>query len=176
MMIRALALPAATVACLAAGQADAREYFVGGPVKEHDMEIVANYLKGVVMSPMPMAMDGMMEHGDDVIHLEADIHATADNPYGYADGAWIPYLAIDYDLKKVDSGWTASGKLLPMTAKDGPHYANNLTMGGPGQYRLTYRIAPPADGTFWRHIDKETGVPDWWKPITVNFTFKYPQK
>jgi uncharacterized protein involved in high-affinity Fe2+ transport len=49
-------------------------------------------------------------------------------------------------------------------------------MNGPGQYRVTYRIAPPADGVFWRHIDKETGVPEWWKPVTVSFTFKYPQK
>jgi uncharacterized protein involved in high-affinity Fe2+ transport len=163
-------------AALGAAPSYAREYFVGGPVKQDDMEIVANYLIGVEMSPMPEAMGGMMEQGSDMIHLEADIHATADNPYGYADGAWIPYLTIDYELKKTGSGWSTSGKLLPMTAKDGPHYANNLTMGGPGEYHVTYRISPPADGTFWRHVDKETGVPDWWKPITVNFTFKYPQK
>jgi uncharacterized protein involved in high-affinity Fe2+ transport len=63
-----------------------------------------------------------------------------------------------------------------MTAKDGPHYANNLNMGGPGEYHVTYRIQPPAPDAFGRHIDKETGVPDWWKPITVSFAFKYPQK
>jgi uncharacterized protein involved in high-affinity Fe2+ transport len=176
-MLRSIVLFAAAAALLAAAPANAREYFVGGPVKEHDMEIVANYLVGVEMSPMVMTMGGgMMEHGNDTIHLEADIHATADNPYGYADGSWIPYLTVNYDLKKVGSDWTASGKLLPMTAKDGPHYANNLNMSGPGQYQVTYRIDPPADGTFWRHIDKETGVPDWWKPVTVSFTFKYPQK
>jgi uncharacterized protein involved in high-affinity Fe2+ transport len=175
-MMKPLLLLGVASAFLAATPAPAREYFVGGPVKEHDMEIVANYLKGVEMSPMPMTMGGMMEHGSETIHLEADIHATADNPYGYADGAWIPYLTIDYDLKKLDSDWSAAGKLLPMTAKDGPHYANNLNMNGPGQYRVTYRIAPPADGVFWRHIDKETGVPEWWKPVTVSFTFKYPQK
>ena len=55
--------------------AAAREYFVGGPVHQHDMEIVANYLVGVEMAPM---MPGMA-HGADVIHLEADVHATADN-------------------------------------------------------------------------------------------------
>ncbi len=169
---RAIGLAAA----LFAGSAMAREFYVGGPVEAHDMEIVANYLIGVVMSPMPETMGGMMEHGADVIHLEADIHATADNPYGYADGAWIPYLTISYDLTKAGSDWTASGKLLPMTAKDGPHYANNLAMNGPGEYHLTYRIDPPAEGVFARHVDKETGVPEWWKPVTVNFTFKYPQK
>ena len=175
-MLRFAVLLAAAAPVLAAAPADAREYFVGGPVKEQDMEIVANYLIGVQMAPMPMTMGGMMEHGSDMIHLEADIHATADSPYGYADGAWIPYLTISYALKKVDSDWSANGKLIPMTAKDGPHYANNLNMGGPGLYHLTYRIEPPAPEAFGRHIDKETGVPDWWKPITVHFDFKYPQK
>jgi uncharacterized protein involved in high-affinity Fe2+ transport len=155
-----------------AGSALAREYFVGGPVKEHDMEIVANYLVGIEMAPMPAGM----AHGGDAIHLEADIHATADNPYGYPDGAWVPYLTVNYDLRKVGSDWSATGKLLPMTAKDGPHYAANLAMGGGGEYQLTYRIEPPADGVFWRHVDKETGVPEWWKPVTVTFKFKYPQK
>jgi hypothetical protein len=159
---------------LAAAPADAREYFVGGPVKEQDMEIVANYLIGVEMAPMG---EMAMQHGGgDMIHLEADIHATADNPYGYADGAWIPYLTVSYALKKDGTDWTAAGKLVPMTAKDGPHYANNVMMNGPGQYHVTYQIEPPASGAFGRHIDKETGVPDWWKPITVSFTFKYPQK
>jgi uncharacterized protein involved in high-affinity Fe2+ transport len=176
-MLRFLTLPAVAAALLAAAPADAREFFVGGPVKEQDMEIVANYLIGVEMAPMPMMMGGMMEHGSgDMIHLEADIHATADNPYGYADGAWIPYLTISYALKKDGSDWSADGKLIPMTAKDGPHYANNIAMDGPGQYHVTYRIEPPAPDMFGRHVDKETGVPDWWKPITVSFTFKYPQK
>jgi len=175
-MLKALIPFALAAPLLAAEPADAREYFVGGPVKEQDMEIVANYLLGIEMASMPMTMGGMMEHGSDMIHLEADIHATADSPYGYADGAWIPYLTVSYELKKDASDWSASGKLIPMTAKDGPHYANNLNMGGPGLYHLTYRIEPPAPDAFGRHIDKETGVPDWWKPITVHFDFKYPQK
>jgi uncharacterized protein involved in high-affinity Fe2+ transport len=62
-----------------------------------------------------------MVHGPDVIHLEADVHATADNVYGYPDGAWIAYLTIAYALEKQGSDWKASGVLKPMTAKDGPH-------------------------------------------------------
>ncbi len=175
-MVRFPVLFAALPLALAA-PADAREYFVGGPVKEHDMEIVANYLIGVEMAPMPLTMGGMMEHGGgDMIHLEADIHATADNPYGYADGAWIPYLTVAYALKKDGSDWVSAGRLVPMTAKDGPHYANTVMMNGPGQYHVTYQIEPPAPEAFGRHIDKQTGVPDWWKPVTVSFTFKYPQK
>src|SRR5579875_2700286 len=91
------------------GLAQAREYYVGGPVHQHDMEIVANYLVGIEMAPMPPGMP----MGPDVIHLEADVHATADNRHGFADGAWIPYLTIDYTLAKEGTDWRASGKLLP---------------------------------------------------------------
>jgi uncharacterized protein involved in high-affinity Fe2+ transport len=166
--------PIAVLAVALAGPAQAREYYIGGPVKQADMEIVANYLKGIQMAPMPGVMTDMAESGD-AIHLEADIHATADNPYGYPDGAWVPYLRVDYDLKKAGDSFHAMGKLYPMTATDGPHYAANVAMGGPGQYTLTYVIDPPDPAIFGRHIDKATGVPDWWKPITVTFTFKYPQ-
>ena len=164
-----LAAAAAALGCPSQGQA--REYYVGGPLHEHDMEIVANYLVGIEMDPMPPGMP----IGPDAIHLEADVHATADNRYGYPDGGWIPYLTIDYKLEKVGADWRASGKLLPMTAKDGPHYANNVKMDGPGQYRVTYRFTPPVANGFLRHTDQETGVPEWWKPFSAEFVFRYPQ-
>jgi periplasmic iron binding protein len=132
-----------------ASAALAREYFVGGPVQKNDMEIVANYLVGVEMAPMMPNM----QHGPDVIHLEADVHATADNIYGYPDGAWIAYLTIAYTLEKQGSGWQASGTLKPMTAKDGPHYADNVKMDGPGSYKVTYRFNPPEANGFYRHTD-----------------------
>lgn len=152
--------------------ADAREYFVGGPVHQNDMEIVANYLVGIMMAPMTpnMAM------GPDIIHLEADVHATADNVYGYPDGAWIPYLTVSYSLEKLNTAWKATGTLKPMTAMDGPHYADNVKMDGPGKYKVTYGFTPPEVNGFFRHTDKETGVPEWWKPFSQEFTFDYPQK
>ena len=150
----------------------AREYFVGGPVHQHDMEIVANYLVGVEMAPM---LPGMVM-GPDVIHLEADVHATADNVYGYPDGAWVGYLTIGYTLEKQGTNWKASGTLRPMEAKDGSQYADNVKMGGPGTYRVTYAFSPPDKNGFLRHVDKETGVPAWWTPFSQTFTFQYPQK
>ena len=63
-----------------------------------------------------------------------------------------------------------------MTAKDGPHYAENVKMDGPGQYRLTYRFLPPEANGFLRHTDQETGVPAWWQPFDQQFVFTYPQK
>ncbi len=149
----------------------AHEFYVGGPVRAHDMEIVANYLVGIEMAPMTAAM----VHGADVIHLEADVHATAGNVYGYPDGAWISHLTIHYTLQKTGSQWTSSGVLKPMTAKDGPHYAENVKVDGPGDYKLTYRFEPPEKNGFFRHVDAETGVPEWWAPFDETFTFKYPQ-
>jgi hypothetical protein len=165
--------PAATAVVLAfAPAAEAREYFVGGPVHKNDMEIVANYLVGIEMAPMLPNM----AHGSDVIHIEADVHATADNIYGHPDGAWIAYLTISYTLEKQGSSWKASGTLKPMTAKDGPHYADNVKMDGAGTYKVTYQFKPPEVNGFFRHTDRETGVPAWWQPFSETFTFSYPQK
>ena len=63
-----------------------------------------------------------------------------------------------------------------MTAKDGPHYAENVKMAGPGEYKLTYRFESPEKQGFLRHVDQETGVPEWWKPFSQEFTFKYPRQ
>jgi uncharacterized protein involved in high-affinity Fe2+ transport len=152
--------------------AEAREYFVGGPVHAHDMEIVANYLVGVEMAPMSAGM----AMGADVIHLEADVHATADNVYGLPDGAWVGYLTIGYSIEKTGSGWKANGTLKPMVAKDGPHYADNVKMAGPGTYTVVYNFRSPETNGFLRPVDKETGVAAWWGPFSQTFTFKYPQE
>ena len=171
--MKQLAIMAATAATLlAATTAHAHEYFVGGPVHQDDMEIVANYLVGVEMAPMPAGM----AMGSDVIHLEADVHATADNTYGYPDGAWVGYLTIGYAIEKQGTDWKATGTLLPMEAKDGPHYADNVKMDGPGTYHVVYKFTPPEANGFLRHVDAETGVPAWWAPFSQSFTFTYPQE
>ncbi len=170
--MKRIVLAAASAALLASPAAGAREYFVGGPVHQHDMEIVANYLVGVEMAPMPPGM----AMGADVIHLEADVHATADNTYGYPDGAWVGYLTIAYTIQKQGTDWKANGILHPMEAKDGPHYADNVKMDGPGTYQVSYDFASPEANGFLRHVDAETGVPTWWPPFSQDFTFTYPQK
>ncbi|HZC17150.1 MAG TPA: iron transporter [Caulobacteraceae bacterium] len=166
-------LASAAMVTAAAQPAAAREYFVGGPVHIQDMEIVANYLVGVQMAPMTKSM---VMSGPNVIHLEADVHATADNKYGYPDGAWVGYLTIQYLVQKLGANWHAAGTLKPMTAKDGPHYADNIQMAGPGKYKVTYRFISPESNGFYHHIDKETGVPSWWAPFSTAFVFDYPKK
>lgn len=159
-------------ACGMLSPALAREYPIGGPVHAHDMEIASSYLVGVEMAPMPPGMP----MGPDVVHLETDVHATADNVWGFPDGAWIPYLPIDFVLTKKGTDWKASGHMLAMTAKDGPHYAENVKMDGPGQYTVVLTYGSPQTNGFLHHVDQETGTPGFWKPFTETFNFSYPQK
>jgi len=152
--------------------AQAGEFYVGEPIVQDNLQIVPNYLTGIKMDQMPKGMD----MSPDVIHLEADVHAAKDEKHGFSEDAWIPYLTINFTIIKLGSEFKKTGTLAPMTAGDGPHYANNVSMAGPGTYDLTYEILPPSSNGFIRHIDKETGVPEWWKPITAHWTFTYPSK
>lgn len=153
--------------------APAGEYYVGDAVVAGNLEVEPNYLTGIEMDHMPEGADS----SPDAIHLEADVHAAKGGTHGFAEGDWIPYLTINYTLtKQGDKSFKKTGTLAAMTAGDGPHYANNVAMAGPGTYDLTYEILPPSSNGFIRHVDKETGVPDWWKPITLHWTFAYPGK
>ena len=152
--------------------ARATEYYVGDAIEKNNLVIEPNYLTGIEMSRMP---EGMAS-GPDVVHLEVDAHAAAHEPHGFAEKEWIPYLTVGYTIEKIGGGFKKIGHLFAMTAGDGPHYANNVALAGLGRYRLTYRFAPPSSAGFIRHIDQATGVPDWWKPFSLSWTFAYPGK
>ncbi|WJW75809.1 iron transporter [Thiohalobacter sp. IOR34] len=139
-----------------------------GSVEKNGMQVGAVYIQPVTMEPM---LPGMAQPAD--IHLEADIHALRDNPQGFREGDWIPYLSISYTISKQGSDWTRSGILMPMAANDGPHYASNLKLDGAGKYRLRYHIKPPPYAAFHRHSDRETGVAPWWAPFDLEWDFIY---
>lgn len=169
-VLKTFTLMAAAVALSAA--ASAKEYPIGKPQIANGMEVAAVYLQPIEMDPPGM----MRAAADSDIHLEADIHATKDNTNGLEDGAWVPYLVIDFQLTKVDGGQVLKGKLMPMVASDGPHYGDNVKLMGPGKYKLTFTIAPPGSDPhahFGRHTDKETGVAAWFKPFSVDYEFTY---
>ncbi len=166
------ALAAAFAAALVASTAVAKEYPIGKPQERAAMEIGAVYLQPIEMDPPGM----MRPAADSDVHLEADIKAMKDNPNGFAEGDWIPYLAVSYVLTKLDDNKAAKGDFMPMVAKDGPHYGDNVKLMGPGKYRLSLTIAPPSANPhahFGRHIDKETGVGPWFKTFTVDYDFVY---
>ena len=165
-------LIAGLVGTAVATSALAAEYPIGKPKDMNGLEVAAVYLQPIEMDP-----PGMMRAAKDSdIHLEADIHATADNKNGLPEGAWAPYLVIKYTLQKQGEAKPLQGDLMPMVANDGPHYGDNVKLSGPGKYKLKLVIAPPSANThahFGRHVDKETGVGEWFKPITVEFEFPY---
>ena len=152
------------------GLAFAAEYPAGDPVMINGMEVAAVYLQPIEMEPAGM----MKAAAESDVHLESDIHAAKDNTNGFAEGDWIPDLAITYTLEKADGSYKSSGDFMPMVASDGPHYGDNVKLGGEGQYKLTFHISPPGTTThFGRHVDKETGVAPWFKPFDASYEFIY---
>ncbi|PSJ54262.1 iron transporter [Pseudaminobacter soli (ex Li et al. 2025)] len=165
----ALVLPALL---LGSGIALAKETPVGKPQTVSGMEVAAVYLQPIEMEP-----EGMMRDAKDSdVHMEADIKATKDNTNGFAEGDWIPYLVVSYELTHLDNGQTQKGDFMAMVANDGPHYGDNVKLDGPGKYKLKLTISPPSANPhahFGRHVDKETGVGEWFQPFSVDYDFVY---
>jgi len=164
---------AAAVAALTVFSAQAIEYPIGVPEQRHGMEITAVYLQPIKMEP-----DGMMRPAEQSdVHLEADIRALDVNFNGFAEGEWIPFLHVRYEVTKLDSGETVKGDFMPMVASDGPHYGDNVKLMGPGKYRVSYTVLPPnGDGNphgqhFGRHTDRQTGVRPWFPIFSVDYEF-----
>ena len=166
---RASALTGILLILAAASPALAGEQPIGDPVEANGMQVGAVYLQAVTMDPQ----NAMCGPADADIHLEADIHALAHNPNGFAKGEWIPYLSIRYTLTKPGSSFRDEGPLVPMVADDGPHYGRNVKLAGPGKYHVSFEILPPSAQGFYRHTDKETGVGQWWAPMTTQWDFVF---
>src|SRR4029453_13150355 len=138
MIARVCQLLAGVATLAAATAAPALEYPIGKPQIKNGMEIAAVYLQPVTMDPAGMMRDATASD----IHLEADIKATDKNSNGFADGTWIPYLAIAYELTKQGRNDKITGTMMPMVASYGPHYGDNVKLAGPGRYTLRLSIAP----------------------------------
>lgn len=159
-----------TAGLLAAVSVQAAEYPIGKPQQKNGMEVGAVYLQPVIMEPASQQAAIQTD-----VHLEADIMALEDNPNGFAPGVWIPYLTVDYSLQRKGSDKTISGTFMPMIASDGTHYGANVKLDGPGKYHLQYTIHPPTYNgkPFMRHVDRETGVGEWFQPFTLDYDFVY---
>jgi uncharacterized protein involved in high-affinity Fe2+ transport len=172
MMRAMLAAFVAAGLTTSASTALASEFYMGEPVVKEGMQFSPAYLTGIEMDRHPAGMS--MSAG--AVHVEIDIHAAKGESHGFPEDAWIPYLTVTLTVEKIGGGYKETLRLAAMTAKDGPHYANNFAMAGPGEYKATYVVDPPSSNGFIRHVDKESGVPDWWKPVTVSWSFTYPSK
>ena len=165
-----LAAAAVAVALSApAGAQEFKEFPIGEALILNGMKIGAVYLNPIDMDPR--GHDLPASQAD--IHLEADIHAEAGSTSGFGAGEWVPYLTVGYRLENKDTGKVLTGMLMPMVAKDGPHYGANIKMPGTGNYKLAYHIDPPSKQGFGRHTDQASGVGKWFQTFSVDYDFKY---
>ena len=153
----------------------ALEYRIGAPQNIAGMEVAGVYLQAVDMEP-----DGHMRRAaDSDIHLEADIHALANNPNGFAEGMWVPYLMVRYEVTRLGGNEVIAGEMMPMAAADGPHYGDNVKLKGPGRDKVKFVILPPnarenpQGNHFGRHTDRATGVRPWFRPVEAEWEFTY---
>lgn len=171
--MRGMLILSAGIAVAAFGlTAVAKEYPIGKPQKVDaaGMEVAAVYLQPIEMEPPGLMRDAK----DSDVHIEADIKALKSNKNGFAEGDWIGYLKITYELTKAGETESIKGDAMPMVASDGPHYGDNVKLHGPGKYKLKFTVEPPGEHAhFGRHVDKETGVGPWFKPFTVEYDFTY---
>lgn len=144
-----------------------REYPIGEEVRQNGMRLAAVWLPPVTTEGLSSSDAG------DAIHLEADIHTIKGNVNGFGVGEWMPYLTVNYTLVHKETGKKIEGRMMPMVAKDGPHYGVGVDMPAKGLYSLTYEIRPPSENGFGRHSDPVTGVEPWWKPFTISWDFDY---
>jgi len=171
MHLRIVSIAALAACCIASG-AFAKEYPIGEPQERDGMKIAAVYLQPIEMEPPGMMRDAK----DSDIHLEADIKAAKSNPNGFAEGDWMPYLRVDFELIRLADNKSQKGEFMPMVANDGPHYGDNVKLPGPGKYKLILTITPPSGNPhahFGRHVDKETGTGPWFEPFALEFEFVY---
>jgi uncharacterized protein involved in high-affinity Fe2+ transport len=148
-----------------------REERIGEEIERNQMRIAAVWLP-------PVQMEGMAgPPPSDLIHIEADIHATEGNRNGFPKDAFIFGLVVRYTIVPVDADRKSeppmTGKLIPMLARDGEHYGASIEMPRAGHYKLTYAIEPPSATGVGLHRDAATGVDAWWKPFEVSFDWDY---
>jgi len=124
-------------------------------------------LNGVYFQPVDMTGGYKAEDYD--CHLELDVSALK-NGYGYGTGDWVPYLTVEYEVKKNGSDFVTKGTFMPMAASDGPHYGGNIKMDGDGLYTVTFTIKFPDSATYLIHTD-ETGPEKSKFPSTITYTY-----
>jgi uncharacterized protein involved in high-affinity Fe2+ transport len=82
-------------------------------------------------------------------------------------GVAIPYASVWATITK-SSKVVSDERQWPMLSRYmGPHYGNDVTLAGPGNYKLSLLISPPVSA---RHIEYQNV---WLKPHRVSFSFHW---
>lgn len=148
------------------------EFPIGDDKEVGPLNVGMVYFQPVDMEPQGMGLSA----AESSFHLEADIHALANNNLGYAKGEFVPDLTVTYEIINKSNGETAaSGTFMQMNADDGPHYGGNVKLDQAGSYTVKLTIASPAERGWALHVDKETGVKGkfWTTPLEVSYDWDY---
>jgi uncharacterized protein involved in high-affinity Fe2+ transport len=155
--------------------AHALEYPIGTPENVAGMEVADVYVQAIEMEP-----EGHTKKvAESDIDLEADTHALAGNPHGFAEGMWIPHLLVKYEPTKLPGGGVIKGDMMPRVASDGPQYGDNVKLNGSGKYKVKFIIYAPSakenqrGAHFGRPTDRATGVRPWFKPVVTEWGFSH---
>ena len=126
---------------------------------------------GVYFQPVDMEPTMGVPAAEASMHMEADIHAAADNKLGYGAGDFVPALTVTYTIKDKSGNTVQSGTFMPMNASDGPHYGLNIPKLEAGTYDVTFSIESPEKNGWMLHTDKATGVEGrfWTEPLVAEF-------
>ncbi|MEW1848309.1 iron transporter [Nonomuraea angiospora] len=149
---------------------------IGDTQEVKGMEVSAYYMPSVDCVPNGFQLPA---HSSD-IYLAVDVRALKDNPNGFANNVWVPYLDVSFEISKSGQAQTVRGTFLPVFSCDGPAYGDNVRLFGNGKYNLTLVVSPPSDTHIrpvLRNVDKKTGVPNkgehWFEPFGVHLEFVY---
>lgn len=148
------------------------EFPIGDDKEVGPLNVAMVYFQPVDMEPAGMGLSA----AESSFHLEADIHALANNDLGYAKGDFVPDLTVSYEIiNKSTNETAASGTFMQMNADDGPHYGGNVKLDQAGSYTVKLSIASPAEKGWALHVDKETGVKGkfWTTPLEVSYDWDY---
>jgi uncharacterized protein involved in high-affinity Fe2+ transport len=170
-----LAGAAAATACFIAFGASAKEIPMGEAQEKEGLRVAAVYLQPIEIDEPSL----MRDPKDSDLHVEADITAAKGNLWGIEEGTWFPGVLVHYKFTRIDDGQSVEGDLTPDLATDGFAYCNNIKLpgkGGAGKYKLTLSLKSPGENKGWRiarHVDKENGVPEWFKPFSLDYEFTF---
>ena len=129
------------------------------------------------LQPVEMEPEGTCAKASESdIHIEADIHALANNPNGFEEGAWIPLPVVKFEVSKIGGDFKNRRRLHADGGQRRPALRRQHQARRPrqiqGEVHHPAAVGQPAR-PFGRHTDRATGVRPWFKPFDVEYEFTY---
>ena len=85
----------------------------GAAAPGDDVHVGPLVVGGVYFQPVDMEPTMGVPAAEASMHMEADIHAAADNKLGYGAGDFVPALTVTYTIKDKSGNTVQSGTFMP---------------------------------------------------------------